>query len=415
MKTNETALRIINIGLRGGTLASKLLFLLFIAKYFPPGDLGTYGLIVVTIAYATYLFGFEFYTFSSREIIKSKATERFEKIKNQIAFHTILYISAAPFLLLLFKLDLLPWGFAIYFFPLVIIEHLNQEIMRLLIALQHQIASSIALFIRQGLWPLLTITLMTFSPKTQKLEYILCAWLISSFLALIISARNLIKVAPIKKGKPRNTDRTWIKKGLKKSVPFFLASLSISLITTADRYWFNALQGADNLGAYVFYSSIAASALTFMDAGIFSFLYPKLLVFYATKNHKQFSATIKKMLIQVIASSVILALSVYLFSEWFFSKIGNEVYKTQIKIFYILVIMTILQALSQVPHYGLYAKGQDKNILIPSVISVPLFFICGYTLSIYTPLYSVPISLCIAYGFILIHKTISYRLLLPHT
>lgn len=408
MGNTEAIVRLLNVGLRSATLVSKFLLVFALAKYLQPSVLGMYGLLVVTVAYSMYPLGFEFYTFSSRELVRLGAGEWAQKLKNQVSLHMVMYAFFMPLLLLLFHFGFLPWHIAPFFVLLVVLEHLNQEAMRLLIALQYQLISSVALFLRQGLWALILVFLMVIYPDYRKLEYVLIGWISGGFLALFLSIYVLLKISELKRNELKKTEWKWILKGIKIALPFLAGTLSLNFIATVDRYWFVALQGDANLGAYVLYMSITAAMVTFMDAGIFSFLYPRLLACFSNKDEHGFSIIIKQMFLQVMVVSIFFIISAIFFSEWFFSLFGESVYIDNIGIFYILVFMILLQALSYIPHYGLYARGKDKQIVVASVMSVPLFVLSVFMLAQYNSMYAIPIGLCIVYGFILIYKSWAY-------
>ena len=120
-----------NIALRGITLASKFLLIFFLAKFLEPAELGLYGLLTVTIGYALYLLGFDFYTFTTREILKRERHEWGGLLKDQGALSLVLYVIVLPLLSLIFLEGLLPWSVAGWFFILLVLEHLTQELGRL--------------------------------------------------------------------------------------------------------------------------------------------------------------------------------------------------------------------------------------------------------------------------------------------
>src|SRR5690554_889302 len=93
---------IINVCIRGGTLVSKFLLILVLARFLTPAELGLYGLIIATIAYGIYPLGFEFYTYSTREIIGLEESQRGVLLKSQLALHVKLYLFFLPLFLFLF-------------------------------------------------------------------------------------------------------------------------------------------------------------------------------------------------------------------------------------------------------------------------------------------------------------------------
>src|SRR5690606_28997836 len=141
------------------------------------------------------------------------------------------------------------------------------------------------------------------------------------------------------------TDWGWVLKGMKIALPLFAASLSVNFIITVDRYWFSFLQGEANLGAYVFYMSIASAMITFMDAGIFSFLYPKLLACHSNKDNIGFLSGLKSMFFQVALVSILFVAIVFFFAGWFFSLLGVPVFSENIGILLLLYFIVFLKYL----------------------------------------------------------------------
>lgn len=143
-------IRLTNLGLRGTTLVSKFLLIFMLARFLEPAELGLYGLLTVTISYALYFLGFDFYIFTTREILKAEPENRGQLLKSQIALSLILYAVFLPLSVGLFVVGLLPWWLLPWFLALLVLEHITQELNRLLVALQRQLVASWVLFSEQG-------------------------------------------------------------------------------------------------------------------------------------------------------------------------------------------------------------------------------------------------------------------------
>ncbi len=74
---------------------------------------------------------------------------------------------------------------------------------------------------------------------------------------------------------------------------------------------------------------------------------------------------------------------------------------------WLLSAMT-LNAIGLVPHYGLYAHGQDKPIIYSHLISLLAFAASTWLLSAHFGPLAVPMGLNAAFALILIWKSISY-------
>ena len=71
IKKRDLSKRFLNLVLRGSTLASKFALIFVLAKFLEPAEVGLYGLFSATIFYCLMALGFDFYTYSTREIIVS--------------------------------------------------------------------------------------------------------------------------------------------------------------------------------------------------------------------------------------------------------------------------------------------------------------------------------------------------------
>lgn len=394
------------MAIRGSTLASKFLLIFVLAFYLEPEDVGLYGLFVAAITYGIYPLGLEFYTYSIREFIKSDRKKWTRYLMSQVGLYCILYIIFLPLFLLLFFYKILPWYFALYFYLLLIFEHLNQELMRLLIAMSKQLSASLALFFRQGIWALFLILVMYFYPESRDIEYVFIFWLAGSLAALLLSLFYFYQMKLEKWC--FQFDWLWIKKGIMVSLPFFISTLCLSAISTFDKYLFDYIVDREILGAYVFYMGLSAALISLLDAAVYSFIYPKMISSYSNGNSLEYNLYIKKMLFQMLLLSSIFMLSSFLIIEYVVGFIGKSVYSDNINIFYIVLLAMFVQALSYVPHYALYAQGNDRSIIQSHAASVFLFLAFVYFMEKLSAVYAIPFSLLMTFLSILCWKTIVF-------
>lgn len=404
-------LRLINVGLRGFTLLSKFLLIFVLAKYLEPRDLGLYGLVVATVAYAMYPLGFDFYTYSTRELLKRERSEWGKLLKSQAFLHFTLYSVFLPLLALVFYFELLPWDIIFWFYAILVLEHLNQELMRLLIALSEQLTATTALFIRQGSWAVALAFWMYADADARNIESILLSWFSGGLFALLLSLYK-IKAMGVG-GWSSSIDVKWIKRGVFVAVPLFFSSLALNGVFTIDRYWFESLVGLEILGAYVLFMGMAAALISFMDAGIFSFKYPAMISSFNKGLCDSFRKNTESMLIQVIVFLAIYILVVSSLLGLVLELIGKELYLENVDIFYWLVLVMGIQAVSNVPHYALYAQGKDSPIIASHLVSLFLFIPIVIFLSAFSKYHAVPAALCVIQSIILVWKAACYYKYIP--
>ncbi len=403
--------RLINIALRGMTLASKFLLIFFLARFLEPAELGLYGLVTATIGYALYLLGFDFYTFTTREILKRGRHEWGGLLKNQAALSILTYAIFLPLLVLIFAQGLLPWSVAGWFFALLVLEHITQELGRLLIAISDQLIASAVLFLRSGIWAVGVAGLMYVEPESRSLSVVLGAWTLGGLLALCLGVWRLTQLRIL--GWHKQIDWGWIAKGIKIAIPFLLATLAIRGVFTLDRYWFQALANTEVLGAYVLFMGFCTALMSFLDAGVFAFAYPGLISAYNNEDASAFRLGMHRMLVQTLALSLaFVVVAVFLIGPlllW----LNRPVYSEHQSLFYWLLLTMVLYALGMVPHFGLYAQGKDRPIIYSHIVSLLVFILATWVFSWRWSYLAVPLGLCVAFTSILLWKTLAFYWLTP--
>lgn len=403
--------RVLNVALQGVTLASRFLLIFFLARFLEPAQLGLYGLLTATIGYSLYFLGFDFYTFTTREILKRERHEWGGLLKNQVALSLVLYVVFIPLLSLMFFKGLLPWRLAGWFFALLVLEHINQELGRLLVAISEQVLASVVLFLRQGTWVVAVTAVMAVEPAARSLDYVLGAWTVAGFVAVLAGAYRLTQLNIA--GWQKKIDWKWITTGLKVSAPFLVATLAIRGVFTLDRYWFESLGGLDVLGAYVLFMGISGSLMAFLDAGVFAFGYPDLIGAYQKKQPVLFYKTVRTLLVQAGMLTVAFSAVSLLLLSHLLGWLGNPLYVAHQNLYPWMLITMILYALGMVPHYALYAQGLDRPIIQSHIGSLVIFVIATWLFSQSWPMFAVPLGLCAAFGLILVWKAWAFFKLTP--
>lgn len=410
-KVHPKFLRVINIGLHGATLCTRFLFVFFLAKYIDPALVGYYGLFTAAVGYALYFVGLDFYTYVSREIIKMPVERRGQLLKSQAALSGVLYLVLWPFAFVFIYQSGWPEHLLWWFFPILLLEHFNQEMSRFLVAMSEQIAASIILFVRQGSWAIAIVVLMTWNTSTRHLSIVMILWALAGIAAAGI---GIWKVHQLRMGGWNlAVDWIWIKKGISVSLAFLLATLALRGMQTIDRYWLEVLGGIEIVGAYVILLGVAGTLMTFLDASIFAFAYPTLIKLFHQQNHAATKAKVRQMLLQTLIFSSLFGLVSLLVLPYLLSWIGNPVYANAQHWYPWLLLAMIFNALSMAPHYALYANGQDRHIIYSHIGALVVFVFAVWVLSHTHAAFSVPLGLDLAFAFILLWKSGAYWLQFP--
>lgn len=395
--------RLFNLTLRATTLASKFLLLFFLARLLTPDAVGLYGLTVATITYCLYIVGLEFYTFSTRELLRKNRNEWGQMIKSQIIFLIISYLFFSIGFYFIFEREILPKSLALWFYVLLALELMAQELNRLLVTVSQQLNASIVLFLRAGLWVFIVIGLMYSNDYYKDLIYVFLFWVLGNLIAILYGSFVFIRQKP--EGWRKKTDWSWIIRGIKTAFPLLLATLSIRGIYTLDKYWFEHLTSLEILGAYILFIGMTNALLSFLDAAVFMYTYPTLIGAFNSGSKRAFTEELKKTTFYTVFICLIFTLCSFFVLPIITTWLGDSVYSNNIGLFWSLLLATFIFCLGHIPQYILYSTGNDRPIFQSHVLGFIIFVISTFLAMQFTYLYAIPIGLNTAFTLILFWKS----------
>lgn len=399
--------RLLNLSLRAATLVSKFALIFVLAKFLEPTEVGLYGLLSATVFYVLMALGFDFYTFASRELIVTDRRNWAGMLRDQGVFYGITYSALLPLCLLLFWLGLLPWQLAVWFFPLLALEHLAQEFNRLLVAISEPLWASIVLFVRSGAWAIIAALWMWFDPVQRSLDFVLAAWAIGVFVSCLLGASRLRGFD--RASLQRAIDWAWIRKGIRVALPFVLATLSLRALYTVDRYWIEALGGLEQLAAYVLFVGIANAIMSFLDAAVFTFAYPALIASAGKVDRPAFDRQMRRLGHHTLAVALGLSIAAVVCAGPLIDWLDRPSYKQHFGLLYWTVLAAALFGISMIPHYGLYARREDRTIVFSHLTSLPIFLLGTLVLIPLIGVAAVPAAMCLAFLFLLLAKLLAFK------
>ncbi|SYZ74697.1 conserved membrane hypothetical protein [Candidatus Zixiibacteriota bacterium] len=396
---------IINIILRAATMASKFILLLYMARYLTPEDLGSFGLITVTIGIAVYVLGMDFYVYSGRELLKNVNVMTASMLRDQFIFHGTIYIIGLPLLIIPFLGGILPWNLIGWIYLILIMEHISQESYRILITLSRATTANLILFLRSGIWVYAAIIFGLLIPSLNNVQFILISWMVGVACSIAAAVYALRRYAWHNIGKVP-IDWTWIKRGASISLPFFIGTIALMGVQYMDRYFIQSYYGEAKVGIYTFYAQLANALQIFMASGVLSLIYPKLIASYQSGDRINYRIMkfkmIKGVLIGGLAIAVILSITVPIIVNL----LGRPHYSEFLSLFWILLGSAMTLTVSYIPHYMLYAQHRDKTIVRATLISCVTAIILNFLLVPQFGLYGAGITSLLSSALLLILKAV---------
>lgn len=389
-------------------MASRFALIFSVAKLLSPEEVGLFGLMLATVSLSVLILGADYYTYAQRELL-ARPTEQWSfVIQHQSIAQGLLYLVLLPTQAIIFIGGWMDWEYAIWFFVLLIFEHIAQEINRLLVAMHKQLVASWVLFIRMGLWVLVVIPLMIIFPTLQNLQTIYTAWLIGVVLAIVWGIASIQKNVPVWRKHP--VDKNWIKKGFKVAGLFLMATICFKGLLTFDRYAVENLSDLQVLGVYVLYIGVVMGLYNFLDPAVFSFLYPKMLQYYQANQMQAYRQVFKELIWSTLFISLLLGGFIWLIMPYIIDWLDKPLYGEYLASLNILILAGFLYALSMIPHYALYAMKKDKWIAASHISALVLFLISILFIQFQQSIETVGFALCIAFGWMLTLKTVALML-----
>ncbi|EIH9369703.1 lipopolysaccharide biosynthesis protein [Escherichia coli] len=397
----------INISIRASTMLSRFMLMFIIAKHLPDEDMGMYGLFTSAIVFSLYAVGLDFYIYSTRELINTNKVVWGQFLKTQSVLVTLLYLTYIPFLIFLFYFDYLPWKVFLYFIIILIFEHICQELQRIIIAAHKPLAANLGLFARSGLWPIFFIPLFYWGVIPRSLDYLFIAWIIGNVISIIFYFYILMEMRI--SGWKNEIQWTWLMDGIKVSIVFLIGTLALRFSSVIERFWLQELTTLKIVGVYSFFVGISGVITSFLDAGVFSFQYPRLIKAENEKNLIQYNKIRRELYSQVcLWIGGLAGISLILFKPTL-AFIDKNIYYEYQKLYYFTLGTTIFSSFALLPHYELYAKKRDKAIVTINILSIIVFILTALVTISVSKLYAIPAAALFTQLFILIAKYISLK------
>ena len=402
-------IQLLNLGLRAVTLAVKFAFILALAVFLPPEEVGLYGLITVTVSYSIYFVGFEFYTFSTRDLVARPRSEWSRLLSNQLVFFGLMYVVVLPAFSIGFFLEMLPWSVMAAFIALVVLEHLSTELMRLLVAIEKPLLATLVIFIKQALWALCFAITMWLAPEFRNISDLLLFWIAGSALSILIGIGPLLKLDW--KGALTKIDWRWIRTGAMIAIPLLLSSVAVRSLFTFDRYAFEALNSLALLGAYSVYMGVASAMLSFMESGVFVFYYPRMMKAYKEQNMSEFEHAYSKLAKQSAIWLTFLMVGAAIAGVVVFPMLKETIYYDNLTLFFAIIVAMAIFIGGYVFQYGLYTTTRDKSIIVANIAGLAVAAIALVMIAPHSNYWAVTIAMTIGSGVATILKYRKWRLI----
>lgn len=388
-------LRIFTSVLRIGSLAGKFLVVFLAAAYLTSTEVSLYGQIAGVVTFGVLVVGLDFYAYANRRLTE-KPNIQASTISQQFLFYCLLYLlvvlaAVALTFIKVASVEIIAWAVA-----LLLAEHVAQELNRILVTLNAQGWAAVVLFVRSGLWGIITSVLYVTVPASRNVTTMLGLWLLCSLSAscigfVVLGRKSLLRIE-------KKVDLAVLRQGLKVSAWFFVGTVLLTATWTVDRFAVGWVGGiADDIAAYVLFISVANALKSLLDASVLAFSLPRMLQAAAKRNNSELLRVYNSALRQTLVILAVLAAlgipAMYILTKLFLA--GS--YQERFSMFPFLIIAVSVYVASMPAHQALYAAGRDKLISLANGSTLFLFVVAVAVLSLFKLGYlTIPIAMIVA-------------------
>ena len=238
------------------------------------------------------------------------------------------------------------------------------------------------------------ILFMWSAPEYRDLQTVVTFWAYGSVASVLFGAGMFWSFNW--RGAVKGLSISWVLRGISVALPLLGATLALRAIMTIDRYAFEALNGAEMLGAYSLFMGMAGAMLTFMDAGVFAFLYPRMIRLAGERNWKKFHSTRMLLRRQTLIWISILIVGSGMVGPLIFRLLPEPVYYQNWPLYIGLLVGMAAFVLGMIPHYTLYSLSEDRSIIIAHISGLVIFILTLVVVSNLIPYWSVVVAFSVS-------------------
>lgn len=357
------------MGLRLGTLASKMLLTLYMGKYFSLGDLGIYGLVFGAVMVIGGIAGLRIDYVVSREIVGIPPDQVLLKMRDQMVFYCLNYVVLAILMMLvsLIGVDGITNRVMLYIFILSVLEGFAAASYNNMNSLEQQVMGNFLFFFRSGAWTFPVMIAGFVSPRFQNIDVVMMGW-IGGVAVSLLGTLYVWRHLPWREVVRTPVNREWIRQCIRRCFLIWLGGLGIVAGYYVDRIIVLKFLGIDKVGIATFYLSFTNALLTLLISGVLSLAYPRLIKLYRNADRNGFSREIRQMVINVncfaFCIAITMGVAVPLLGKWFNRpEIVHEAFT-----FWLMLAGTFLRANTEAMYFILFARHQDRAIWLGNLL-----------------------------------------------
>jgi O-antigen/teichoic acid export membrane protein len=210
--------------------------------------------------------------------------------------------------------------------------------------------------------------LLIVSPGHRSLANVWLFWAVGAFASVALA---LIWIWRLTRPahEPTTVDWPWIRRGVKMSIVFTLGAFFLNAMFTVDRYILSYYHGEAQVGVYALYGNIANLIQTVAETGVAVVLLPAILAAYARGNQAGYEAAMRQFS-RRIYQSLFFSVGIAVAGAAVALSLTGPAYSAHLLALGLLLLMGVVNTVAMIPHYGLYARSNDRRMALGNLIGL---------------------------------------------
>ncbi len=371
----------------------QVIFLLFISKVLTLTQFGIYSGFIIFLGYFTQIGRFSIMSHLLRKISTSNKSNQIKILYQNWLFFLITIPIACLISLPLFKLGFISNNFFVYFILLVFLTCFSTQLENFAMGTRRPLISTLNITLRNLWMPVLIIFKLVF--KNEINLDIIFRLMISSEIISISFNLIMNQYIGLNPKKIYPFDIKLFKESIKIGFVHTIINVSSLLFVSNQRIFLELFSQSSDVGIFQFYFFICTGIPNLLEATLYSFLLPNLIVKNQPKQNQIIKSSFKEKFYLLSFSSLFLLITYYLidFIILFTGKSELLDFKNN---YLFIAIYALLHINFRIKFMNLYSANRDYTLLMVQLINTSFSILVSFLLVRNFNILGASISLVIA-------------------
>ncbi|MFG1298778.1 lipopolysaccharide biosynthesis protein [Xanthobacter sp. V3C-3] len=361
---------LVNVGLRGSSLAFRFILSFYIIKYLGLEAAGIYGLALGAIGIAPAITTLGINYFHARELVGMPPHLAAPRMKTRLLASTVVTaLLAVGSLATAIAVSYPITPILILVAALVWLEIYANDMHVSLVALEMPFQANIVLFVRLAAWVPFVIGIGLLVPETRTIEFVLGGWL-ASYVLYFALLWWFLRHWPLREAVRAPIQVPWLKERLKRSWLIYFSDIGLVGYIYVDRYIVSFMLGLELTGLYNFYWSLANALQTLLATAIIQLAMPTLYKAYNTGVITNWRTAMRRQIIKTATYAGALGLCVYVAAEILIAFMDMGHVTEHRGVFIMLLVAAMIRSGSDLANVGLMSVRMDRTYAFTNLASL---------------------------------------------